>query len=115
MIFLDDATRENGCLEAAPGSHLEGVQKMRDVEGFGALEMDASLFDHNRLVPLEVKAGSVVWFGAFLVHRSLPNTSNDDRRALLYSYQPAGRTHAVDLARAAYAASKAERKEEVFP
>jgi ectoine hydroxylase-related dioxygenase (phytanoyl-CoA dioxygenase family) len=115
MLFLDDATRENGCLEAAPGSHREGVQKMRDVEGFGALEMDPALFDHSRLVALEAKAGSVVWFGAFLVHRSLPNTSGDDRRALLYSYQPAGLTHAVDLARAAYAAAKANSQEEVFP
>ena len=44
----------------------------------------------SRLQPLEVKAGAVVFFGAFLVHRSLPNRSDVDRRALLYSYQPAG-------------------------
>jgi ectoine hydroxylase-related dioxygenase (phytanoyl-CoA dioxygenase family) len=97
MIFLDDATRENGCLEAAPGSHKEGVHRMRDVDGFGALEMDTDAFDMDRLVPLEVKAGGVVIFGAFLAHRSLPNRSNTDRRALLYSYQPSGYPHAVEL------------------
>ncbi len=45
-------------------------------------------------------AGSVVFFGSLLVHRSLPNRSDKDRRALLYSYQPAGLPHALDLARA---------------
>lgn len=115
MIFLHDSTRENGCLEAAPGSHREGVHKMRDVEGFGALEMDPDRFDHSRLVPLEVRAGSVVFFGAFLVHRSLPNKSDADRRALLYSYQPAGMPHALDLARAAAAEAAGRRSEEVFP
>jgi ectoine hydroxylase-related dioxygenase (phytanoyl-CoA dioxygenase family) len=61
--------------------------------------MDPDHFDHRRLVPLEVKAGAVVWFGAFLVHRSLPNRSDADRRALLYSYQPAGYPHALEIAR----------------
>lgn len=98
MLFLDDATRENGCLEVAPGSHKESVQKRRDVQGFGALEMDPSAFDLDRLVALEVPAGSAVYFGAFLVHRSAPNRTGDDRRALLYSYQPAGYPHAHDLA-----------------
>lgn len=100
MIFLDDSNRENGCLEVAPGTHKEGVQKMRETDGFGNREMNADLFDQSRLVALEVKAGSVAFFGSFLVHRSLPNRSDKDRRALLYSYQPAGLPHAVDLARA---------------
>ena len=39
-------------------------------------------------------AGDVVFFGAFLVHRSLPNRSGSDRRALLYSFQPGGFPHA---------------------
>ena len=100
MLFLDDATRENGCLEAAPGSHRQGVQAMREVEGFGSREMEPALFDHGRLVALEVPVGSVVYFGSMLVHRSLPNRSDADRRALLYSYQPAGHPHALDLSRA---------------
>ncbi len=46
--------------------------------------------DVSRLVPLEVPAGSVAYFGSLLVHRSLPNRSAEDRRALLFSYQPKG-------------------------
>jgi ectoine hydroxylase len=96
LLFLDDATRENGCLEVAPGSHTGGVLATRDVEGFGSLETDTARFDESRLVALEVPAGSVVFFGSLLVHRSLPNRTDRDRRALLYSYQPAGRRKAID-------------------
>lgn len=101
MLLLDDATVENGCLEAAPGSHREGVQKMRGGGGFGSLEMDTDVFDLGRLKPIEAPAGSIIFFGAFLVHRSLPNRSNADRRALLYSYHAAGYPHSLQLSRKA--------------
>ncbi|HEY6418229.1 MAG TPA: phytanoyl-CoA dioxygenase family protein [Candidatus Binataceae bacterium] len=97
MLFLDDATVENGCLEVVPGSHREGLQARRATEGFGSLEMDAAKYDASRLVALEVSGGSVAFFGPFLVHRSLPNRSGADRRALLYSYQPAGNPHLREL------------------
>jgi len=90
MLFLDDATIEKGCLEVAPGSHQHGAAARKHGLGFGSREMDLSKFDEGTLVPLEAEAGSVVWFGAFLAHHSLPNRSDDDRRALLYSYQPSG-------------------------
>ena len=98
MIMLDDSNRQNGCLEVAPGTHKEGVRKLRDTDGFGNREMDTDSFDHDRLVAVEAPAGSVIFFGSMLVHRSLPNRSDADRRALLYSYQPAGLPHAVELA-----------------
>lgn len=97
MLFLDDATREKGCLEVVPGSHREGMQQRRSVEGFGSLEIDPEGYDTSRLVPLEVSAGAVAFFGPFLVHRSLPNRSGEDRRALLYSYQPPGNPHSREL------------------
>lgn len=100
MIFLDDATLENGCLEVAAGTHKVGKWPQRtDDAGFGSFEMDVAKFDMTRLQPLEVPAGTVAYFGAFLVHRSMPNHSDGDRRALLYSYQPAGEPHSLDLNR----------------
>jgi ectoine hydroxylase len=96
MLFLDDATVENGCLEVVPGSHRSGEMARRQVEGFGAMEMDPERFDLATLVPLEVPAGSVAYFGPYLVHRSLPNRTSRDRRALLYSYQPSGRRHMLE-------------------
>jgi phytanoyl-CoA dioxygenase PhyH len=99
MLFLDDANVENGCLEVAPGSHREGVQKRWETTGLRNREMDDTAFDKKRLIPLEVPGGSVAYFNAFLVHRSLPNRSSHDRRALLYSYQPAGNPHAREIPR----------------
>ena len=96
LVFLDDATRLNGCLEVLPGSHTRGVWPQRRVEGFGSFEMELEGFDDSRLVALEVPAGTLVLFGAFLVHRSLPNRTDRDRRLLLYSYQPAGRRRSID-------------------
>jgi hypothetical protein len=98
MVFLDDATIANGCLEIAPGTHKSGKWRQRtDADGFGSLEMDGDAFDLARLRPLEVPAGTVAFFGAFLVHRSLPNRTDGDRRALLYSYQPAGQPSGLEL------------------
>jgi len=97
MLFLDDATRENGCLEVVPGSHREGLQPRRAVEGFGSLEIDPERYDESRLKAVKAEAGSVIFFGPFLVHRSLPNRSDHDRRALLYSYQPTGFPHLREL------------------
>lgn len=99
MVCIDDCTRESGCLEVAPGSHLEGVQKCKTGTGGGDFEMDPRAFDTSRMKPLEAVAGSVIFFGAFLVHRSAPNGSSRDRRALLYSYQPAGNKHLRDVLR----------------
>lgn len=99
IVFLHDADRRNGCLEVVPGSHRQGLQPTRKVAGFGSFEMDGDLFDGAPLVPVEVAAGSVVMFGSLLVHASTHNTSDQDRCALLFSYQPAGRPPSVDSLR----------------
>jgi ectoine hydroxylase len=110
MVFLDDATLENGCLHVAPGSHLAGAWKGRtDSDQFGANEIDASAYPDVELVPLEVSAGSVVFFGPFLVHQSAPNRSERERRALLWSYQPPGHPHMLEIMRRA-AAERAKRR-----
>ncbi len=101
ILFLDDADRTNGCLEAAPGSHRQGVRAGKSEQGFGSFEMDPGKFDVSRLVPLEVQAGSVVMLGPFLVHASAPNRSESERRVLLYSYQPAGLRHSREFVKLA--------------
>jgi len=94
MVFLDDSALENGCLQVLPGSHRLGPQVTRAArEGSTNLEMDPGPFAGVDLVPLEVAAGAVVFFGPLLVHRSEPNRSDRQRRSLLLSYQPAGHRH----------------------
>jgi len=98
MLLLDDATLANGCLEVAPGTHRGEVQATRSgLSGIDSLRMDPAKFDERRLVPIEAPAGSVLFFNAFLVHRSGHNRSDQDRRAILFSYQPAGLAHAREF------------------
>jgi hypothetical protein len=89
VLFLDDATLENGCVHVVPGSHTSGAWRGRsDGDPFLANEIDQVAIGDVDLVALPVEAGSLVLFGAFLVHCSAPNTSDGDRRAILFSYQP---------------------------
>jgi hypothetical protein len=98
MLFLDDATLENGTLQVLPGSHKRGPWPTRtDSDYFGNFEMDPTNVEGHTPVALEVPAGSVVWFGPLLVHKSEPNRSPHERRTLLYSYQPHGLDHSRDI------------------
>ncbi len=97
FLYIDDADMNNGCLEVVPGSHKEGKRRGKSTVGFGANEINEADFSEHELVPVEAPAGSVVYFGGFLVHRSLPNKSDKDRRVLIYSYQPKGFPHTIEL------------------
>jgi ectoine hydroxylase-related dioxygenase (phytanoyl-CoA dioxygenase family) len=91
IVYLDDSTVDNGCTWVVPGSHRSGMWRTRtDTDVFGQNEVDASAYPDVEPVPVELKAGSTVSFGSLMVHQSTPNTSELDRRALLFSYQPAG-------------------------
>ena len=90
IVFLDDATADNGALRVIPGSHRRGPAR-RDPDDPTRYLADASALDCESAVVLELPAGSVLWFGAFLVHCSAPNRTSSHRRALLPSWQPAGR------------------------
>lgn len=97
IVYLDDSTVDNGCTWVVPGSHCSGMWRTRtDTDGFGQNELDAAAYPDVVPVPVELTAGSTVSFGSLLVHQSTPNTSELDRRALLFSYQPAGGTTMVD-------------------
>lgn len=92
-VALDDATAANGALEVLPGSHRDGAVPGKDSDlEFERNEIDEATFDTSGMVTVEVPAGGVVFFGPYLVHRSAPNCSDRDRRAILYTYQPAGLT-----------------------
>lgn len=90
-VALDDATAANGALEVLPGSHRLGqVPGKESGLDFERNEIDETTFDTSSMVTVEVEAGGMVVFGPYLVHRSAPNNSDRDRRAVLYTYQPAG-------------------------
>ena len=96
ILFLDDASAANGAIRVLPGSHRRGPAP-RDSGDPTAFLADPARIDasHERLV--EAPAGSMLFFPSLLLHRSTPNTSGQQRRAILLSYQPAGRPRQVEL------------------
>ena len=91
-IAVDDADIDNGCLWVLPGSHRTG--QLWPTRDHGKPELfdptDESFgFDDEAAIPVEVSAGSVVFFNGYLLHRSLPNRSTRRRMALVNHYMNA--------------------------
>ena len=93
-IALDDANTENGCLWIIPGSHKPGI--LWDQEWHADRRFDCSLqsvdfpYKDEDAIPVEVKAGAVVFFNGYTLHRSLPNRAPSGyRRALVNHYMSA--------------------------
>jgi len=91
-IAIDDATVENGCLWILPGSHRSGYLYPQRDHGRPD-EFDSSReshgFEESDAVPVEVKAGTVVFFNGYLLHRSFKNRSAIHRRVLVNHYMNA--------------------------
>ena len=91
MLALDPAAPENGCLSVVRGSHRRGLLPGLEGDGMlGPLFTDPRAFDASDAVPAELPAGSLLFFSPHTVHGSEPNLSDRPRRALLFTYQPAG-------------------------
>jgi len=94
-IALDDATVNNGCLWIIPGSHKAGVlwpQAQQSDARFDCAEESTGFpYTEADAVPVEVKAGSIVFFNGYLLHRSMPNRAPDGtfRRVLVNHYMSA--------------------------
>ena len=88
-IAIDDATVDNGCLWVIPGSHRAGVlYPFREHDNSEEFDVSPESygFDDSDEVPVELKAGSVVFFNGYLLHRSKRNVSDRYRRALVNHY-----------------------------
>jgi ectoine hydroxylase len=95
MLLLDDARESNGALRVLPGSQRGGPAP-RDPQDPSRFLADPRRLDARAERVIEAPAGSLLFFGSLLVHRSSANTSGADRRALLLSFQPAGRAPMQD-------------------
>lgn len=80
---LEDATVDNGCLEALPGGHRLGLTRLFKRDGKGGVEMQTvgEALPENGYVPLEAKKGTLVLLHGLLPHKSRPNTSANSRLA----------------------------------
>jgi phytanoyl-CoA hydroxylase len=93
-LALDDATTENGCLWVIPGSHKHGIlwpQHQHDDRRFDCSGESIDFpYTDSDAIPVPVKAGSLLLFNGYLLHRSLPNTAKSGyRRALVNHYMSA--------------------------
>ncbi len=82
MVCIDAATIENGCLEVAPGHHRRGL--LRGMEPLTADDMVGMTFKHFATAP-----GDLVFFDAYLPHRSTPNDTETMRRLYFATYNRA--------------------------
>jgi len=90
-LSLDNATLKNGCFKVIRGSHTSGcLPGTNDGTQLGGFYTDPNAFDKTAEVPLEISAGSLVFFNPHIVHGSEPNSTNTQRRAYIITYQPGG-------------------------
>lgn len=88
-MALEDATVENGCLEALAGGHT-GPLRQRFVRSLGGhthfTELDDTPWPVDQLTALPVARGSLVLLHGLLPHRSDANSSDKSRQALAFHY-----------------------------
>ena len=88
LVYLDDATLENGCLQVLPRHHHHFFRHTAAGGSFAGMiteELDDGRF--GRPQPLPAPAGSVIFMHCILPHSSLPNLSDRPRRTLIFEYR----------------------------
>ena len=93
-IALDDATVENGCLWVLPGSHRPGILYPTHEQDDPRFDCTIEAYDFpyadTDAVPVEIPAGTALFFNGYLLHRSLENSGQHGyRRALANHYMSA--------------------------
>lgn len=83
-IALDDATIANGCMHLLVGEHKRGPLRHHHTID---CEILPDRIDPATAVPVELRAGGVLYFSALLPHQTPPNSSPERRRALQFQYR----------------------------
>lgn len=95
-VGLDDASRENGCLQYIPGSHkwglLEKPHLTGEMEGLVAFLDDSQKEELKNPVAVEMKKGYGSFHHPLMVHGSFANDSDRPRRAFVLNVFADGTT-----------------------
>lgn len=94
LLAVDATHMQNGGLEVVNGSHEMNVP----IDPSDNC-IDAAWVKSQEWVPVELEPGELLVFGSYLAHRSGPNYSNGDRKAIYATYNCA---REGDLRRAYY-------------
>jgi 2-aminoethylphosphonate dioxygenase len=84
MLAIDRATISNGCLEVSAGQFRKGQVPLTST---GVLTTEAEAALNFKHVPCE--PGNVLFFSGYIPHRSTANNSDQPRRAVFLTYNPA--------------------------
>ena len=88
FLAVDQATRENGCLQVLKGSHAMGrINHVKIGDQTGAdPERVAAAAERLELIYVEMAPGDALFFHSNLLHRSDQNRSTNDRWAMVCCY-----------------------------
>jgi ectoine hydroxylase-related dioxygenase (phytanoyl-CoA dioxygenase family) len=91
MLAIDAATRENGCIQFAPGTQKQGLltHEQRKNMSFGVF-LPGYFNERPDAVAVEMEPGDCVFFGPLVIHGSDGNRSQRDRRANTVAYTVTG-------------------------
>ncbi len=99
-VGLDDASRENGCLQYVPGSHKWGLLDKPvltgEMEGLKAFLNEEQQEALKTPVPVEIKKGYGSFHHPLLVHGSFENFSDRPRRAFVINVFADGTSSTID-------------------
>lgn len=79
LICIDEANKENGCLEIVPGKHKSGMFK--EWAPLSETEMEEMEF-----ISCPTQPGDMILFDSFTPHGSQPNFTDKQRRLLFVTY-----------------------------
>lgn len=87
-LATSKATIDNGCLFVAPGSHKEPIhyheKDSREKSNLGYVEICD--YDFSDAVAVTMDVGDVLIFHSLLMHKSIDNTSQDRRSAMVFHF-----------------------------
>ena len=79
-IALTDTDEDNGCLWVLPGSHRDDLAAHNPIGGLIGAEVA------EQGVPVPMRLGDALLFGGLLMHRSLPNRTDQPRHGMYLRY-----------------------------
>lgn len=89
-IAIDDAVVDNGCLWILPESHKPGIlwpMYPHKDDRYDCVQMSYDFpYEDKEAVPVEVPAGSIVFFNGYLLHKSEPNVLESGFRRILVNH-----------------------------
>jgi len=89
-IALDAASRDNGCMEVIPGSHLDGPAVHVPEEDVNQCTIRPDQLRLSDRVQLELSPGDALIFHPLLHHYTAPNRSDRRRRAVQFHFNQIG-------------------------